>query len=81
MKTVPNGYPEHNLVLFSFLQEHVQKVIANINLVTMAAQSIPPLFVTMFMGSWTDLYGRKPAILLAFSGYIVTVSSKIAECI
>ncbi len=59
-------------------QEYVQTTIGRINLVTMFAQGIPPIFVTMILGAWTDRHGRKPALLMPFFGLIVTVNSSLA---
>ena len=54
-----------NLVILSF------QTYTTINLVTMFVKGIPPIIFTLFIGPWSDNFGRRYLIILPLTGYIV----------
>ena len=52
-------------------QEYVQETVATMNLVTMLAKSIPPIIFALFIGPWSDKFGRKFLIVFPLIGYVL----------
>ncbi|KAH8279396.1 hypothetical protein KR026_008637 [Drosophila bipectinata] len=48
----------------------VQKYSANIMMATSLLESIIPAFVSLFLGPWSDKFGRRPVLLTTFTGYL-----------
>ncbi|XP_075165567.1 putative peptidoglycan muropeptide transporter SLC46 [Haematobia irritans] len=58
-----------------FLQEietEVQPYVANLFMVRTLLESIVPAFCGVFVGSWSDHYGRKPLMLISMIGFSCT---------
>jgi len=51
------------------LQDYVQKTYASIQLVTMFVKGIPPIIFALFIGPWSDKFGRKFLIVFPLIGY------------
>lgn len=52
----------------------VQKYSANIMMATSLLESIIPAFVSLFLGPWSDKFGRRPVLLTTFTGYLTGAS-------
>ncbi|XP_055588510.1 proton-coupled folate transporter-like [Uranotaenia lowii] len=50
----------------------VQPVVANFNMVSSIVNSVVPALVGLFLGPWSDRFGRKPVIVLPCVGYVMT---------
>lgn len=52
------------------LQDYIQKTNAEIQLVTMFVKGIPPIIFALFVGPWSDKFGRKFLIMFPLLGYV-----------
>ncbi|XP_016929152.2 probable peptidoglycan muropeptide transporter SLC46 [Drosophila suzukii] len=48
----------------------VQTYSANIMMTTSLLESIIPAFASLFLGPWSDKFGRRPILLTTFTGYL-----------
>ncbi|KAH8367101.1 hypothetical protein KR084_000689 [Drosophila pseudotakahashii] len=48
----------------------VQMYSANIMMTTSLLESIIPAFASLFLGPWSDKFGRRPILLTTFTGYL-----------
>jgi len=55
---------------YSEEQEYVQKTYSTIHTVTMLLKVIPPIIFSLFVGPWSDKFGRRNLIILPLTGYI-----------
>ena len=46
----------------------MQKTVTKMQWVSLFTQNIPPMFVSLFIGPWSDRIGRKPLIMIPFFG-------------
>lgn len=68
------GYPDDickNLGLFPTINNQVEKMTNNYHLGHTLLQMAPSAFLALFIGSWSDKYGRKPPVILALTGIIL----------
>jgi len=56
---------------FDDVQEYVQKTVATIQLVTLFVKGIPPIIFALFIGPWSDKFGRKFLIIFPLFGYVL----------
>ncbi|CAD7092310.1 unnamed protein product [Hermetia illucens] len=59
-------HPNHNTAQ---IEKDIQPYVANILMVRSVMDGIIPTFGALFVGSWSDRFGRKPIILTAFIGH------------
>lgn len=66
-------------------QVSVQQVVSTINMYTELVTNIPAVFFVLFLGSWSDKYGRKIPMTLPLIGsflatllYLVSFVNRIA---
>ncbi|BFG04190.1 proton-coupled folate transporter [Drosophila madeirensis] len=52
------------------IEVQVQEYSANIMMTTSLLESIIPAFVSLFLGPWSDKFGRRPILLTTFTGYL-----------
>lgn len=57
------------------IEEEIQPEVATINMVTNLINSIIPAVVTLFVGPWSDKFGRKKVICASFVGYSLSLTS------
>ncbi|XP_023174797.2 proton-coupled folate transporter [Drosophila hydei] len=53
------------------LETEVQGYSADITMAISLLESIMPAFVSLFIGPWSDKFGRRPILLTVFTGYVV----------
>ncbi|KAL7736108.1 hypothetical protein ACLKA6_003842 [Drosophila palustris] len=63
------------------LEVKVQAYSTNITMAISLLESIIPAFVSLFIGPWSDKFGRRPILLTVFTGYVAgsTILIAIAE--
>ena len=61
-----------NLSAFPEKQAAVQKYANQLMLVNNCMQNIPSVILLLFLGSWSDKYGRKVPLLMPLIGNFVT---------
>ncbi|EDW02470.1 proton-coupled folate transporter [Drosophila grimshawi] len=63
------------------LELKVQAYSTNITMAISLLESIIPAFVSLFIGPWSDKFGRRPILLTVFTGYVAgaTILTAIAE--
>jgi len=61
-------------------EEKIQPYVANIDLIITLFHTIIPAILSLFLGNWSDLYGRKKVLCSTFFGYTLTLSSFAAVC-
>ncbi|XP_028128381.1 proton-coupled folate transporter isoform X2 [Diabrotica virgifera virgifera] len=74
------GYPEADCAqlgnnvnnITKVLEPKVQPTVNYINMVQNTINNIFPVFVCMYVGTWSDKFGRKPFLLLTISGIILS---------
>uniref|UniRef100_A0A1A9VPF0 Major facilitator superfamily (MFS) profile domain-containing protein n=1 Tax=Glossina austeni TaxID=7395 RepID=A0A1A9VPF0_GLOAU len=54
------------------IETQIQPYVARILMAISLLESIIPAFVSLFIGPWSDKYGRRPILLTTFSGYLVS---------
>uniref|UniRef100_A0A182YFN8 Major facilitator superfamily (MFS) profile domain-containing protein n=1 Tax=Anopheles stephensi TaxID=30069 RepID=A0A182YFN8_ANOST len=57
------------------LEKSVQPYSANILMTKSLVESIVPALCSMFIGPWSDRFGRKPVIVASFTGAFLTYST------
>lgn len=62
------------------IEEKIQPYVANIDMVTTLFHTITPAILSLFLGNWSDLYGRKKVLCSTFLGYTLTLSLFAAVC-
>ncbi|XP_055609407.1 tetracycline resistance protein, class C-like [Uranotaenia lowii] len=71
---------ENETVEIQELEREVQPYTANILMARSLIDSIIPALCSMFIGPWSDKYGRKPILLSTFIGSFLTYSSVAVIC-
>lgn len=61
-----------NETVASYLEEKVQPYAATITMTIVLLTSVVPALVALFLGPWSDKFGRKPVIVIASLGYMIT---------
>ena len=56
---------------FGEVQNYVQETVADIHLVVSLCQGIPPIIFVLFIGPWSDKFGRKTLLILPTVGYLL----------
>ena len=56
---------------FSEEQEFVQKTYTTMNLVTLFLKGVPAVIFALFIGPWSDRFGRKMLMMLPLIGYFL----------
>ncbi|XP_056647362.1 proton-coupled folate transporter-like isoform X2 [Diorhabda sublineata] len=59
------------------LEPKVQPTVNKINMVQTVAGTLFPMIFNLFVGTWSDKFGRKPFLLLCLIGIIVTTTGNI----
>ena len=60
-----------NLTNFKDNEKEVEKVVASINMYLNILTSIPAIIVSLFLGPWSDVNGRKPLMIIPQIGTIL----------
>jgi MFS transporter, PCFT/HCP family, solute carrier family 46 (folate transporter), member 1 len=55
------------------IEEMVQPKVANINMSILLLNSIVPALLSLVLGSWSDIYGRKKILMMSYTGYTTTL--------
>jgi PCFT/HCP family folate transporter-like MFS transporter 1/3 len=55
------------------VEEEIQPAVARINMSILLLNSIFPALFSLILGSWSDIFGRKKILMLAFTGYTCTI--------
>ena len=63
-----------NLTNFKDNEKEVEKVVASINMYLNILTSIPAIIVSLFLGPWSDVNGRKPLLIFPQIGIMLTQS-------
>ena len=63
-----------NLTSFRDNEKEVEKVVASINMYLNILTSIPAIIVSLFLGPWSDVNGRKPLLIFPQIGIMLTQS-------
>lgn len=58
----------------SSIEQDIQPYVANILMTISILNSIFPTFLSLFLGPWTDTYGRKKVINCIFVGYTISMA-------
>lgn len=53
--------------------EKIQPKVADVNSAIMMLNSFFPPLYSLILGSWSDIYGRKPIMMMSFIGYSMTL--------
>ena len=61
-----------NLTKHNETEEEVQKVAATISMYLNVFTAIPAIIVSLFLGPWSDVNGRKPLMIFPMIGTIVS---------
>ncbi|XP_001660178.2 proton-coupled folate transporter isoform X1 [Aedes aegypti] len=61
-----------NETLASYLEQKVQPYAATVTMTIVLLTSVVPAMVALFLGPWSDKFGRKPVIAIASMGYMLT---------
>lgn len=71
---VCNALTHRNTANYTKEEEEVQKMVASMQIWQTALQSALPAFLIMFVGSWSDRWGRrKPCMVIPIFGELFTV--------
>lgn len=62
------------------IEEQIQPYIANIDMILNIFKTTVPAILSLFLGNWSDLYGRKNILFSTFLGYTLTISSFAVVC-
>ncbi|KAL7020178.1 hypothetical protein ACKWTF_011401 [Chironomus riparius] len=62
------------------IEEKIQPYVANIDMITTLFHTITPAILSLFLGNWSDLYGRKKILCSTFLGYTLTLTLFAAVC-
>ncbi|KAG5672742.1 hypothetical protein PVAND_002842 [Polypedilum vanderplanki] len=62
------------------IEKEVQPYIANINMVTSIIHTVIPAILSLFLGPFSDTYGRKPILNSTFMGYALTLIAFASVC-
>jgi PCFT/HCP family folate transporter-like MFS transporter 1/3 len=63
-----------NLTNYKDNEKEVEKVVASINMYLIILTSIPVIIVSLFLGPWSDVNGRKPLLIFPQIGIMLTQS-------
>ena len=63
-----------NLTNFKDNEKEVEKVVASINMYLNVLMSIPAIIVSLFLGPWSDVNGRKPLLIFPQIGTMLVQS-------
>ena len=63
-----------NLTNFKNNEKEVEKIVASINMYLNILTSIPAIIVSLFLGPWSDVNGRKPLLIFPQIGTMLTQS-------
>lgn len=75
------GYSEYtcqNLAKYPLVNNEVEKMTNNYHLGHSLLQMAPSSILALFIGSWSDKYGRRPPVILALTGIIIDGLGTIA---
>lgn len=53
------------------IEDTVQEYVTNILLAQSIIESVIPAFISFFLGPWSDKFGRRPIIILTYTGYFL----------
>lgn len=56
------------------IEKIIQPTVAEISMTSKLLVSVVPAFLSLFLGPWSDKYGRKKILCWAFSGYSVALA-------
>lgn len=59
-----------NETLASHLEQKVQPYAATVTMTVVLLTSVVPAMVALFLGPWSDKFGRKPVIAIASTGKV-----------
>lgn len=70
-ESICDGLDDKNLTLS--VEQEIQPYVANILMTTSILNSIVPTVLSLFLGTWSDKYGRKKVLNCVFVGYTTTM--------
>lgn len=62
------------------VEEKIQPYVANINLLISLLHTILPAILSLFLGNWSDKYGRRKVLCSTFIGYFITLTLFAVVC-
>lgn len=62
------------------IEKELQPYVANIQLTISLVHTIIPAILSLFLGPWSDIYGRKKILNSTFMGYAITLSLFACVC-
>lgn len=71
---------EHESPEVQELEARVQPYTANILMVEALANSILPAVLNLFIGPWSDRFGRKPVLMVTFTGCLLSYALTMVIC-
>ncbi len=60
-------------------QNQVQKEVSRLESYSRMLQTVPPIFVSMLAGPWSDRNGRRPVMVFAASGTVMAMGVLVAN--
>lgn len=58
----------------------VQSYVSNLNIYNTIINCVPSTLFVLFLGPWSDTYGRKPLMILSIVGYVLSTLIYMANC-
>lgn len=56
------------------VEEEIQPEVAKINMTILIFNSVIPALLSLVLGSWSDIFGRRKILMMSFSGYTCTLA-------
>lgn len=56
------------------IEEEIQPHVATINMTILIFNSVIPAILSLILGSFSDIYGRRKILMMSFSGYTCTIA-------
>ncbi|XP_057669452.1 proton-coupled folate transporter-like [Diorhabda carinulata] len=69
------GNEDNNMT--ELLEPKVQPTVNHINMVQSTIQSTIPLFICIYVGLWSDRFGRKPFLIASLTGALVSAAANV----
>lgn len=59
--------------MFQPLEELIQPYVSKLTMTSTMLRTFFPAFLSLFVGPWSQKYGRKPVLITTFIGYTITL--------
>lgn len=63
----------------TYLEPIVQQKITVMNTIKSVVESIIPIILCIYMGPWSDKFGRKPVLIASYTGKIISLLLSISS--